>query len=94
MADSTGPMLAVGAVTMVNQTVLNAQPINWRVAIGTGVATIGLALTERVSRSFAVGLAYIALVTVIFARVDPKVPSPAESALRWWNQTGKQGGKK
>jgi hypothetical protein len=87
-------MLAVGAITMINQTVLNSQPINWRVAIGTGVAAVGLALTERVSRNFAVGLAYIALVTVIFAHVDSKTPSPAESALRWWEQTGKRGGKK
>ena len=87
MADSTGPMLAVGAITLVNQTVFNQQPINWRIPIGTGIAAAGLALTERVSRNFAVGLAYLALLTVLFARIDPKTPSPMENALRWWNQS-------
>jgi hypothetical protein len=87
MADSTGPILAVGAITMVNQSVLNGRPVNWRIPIGTGVAAVALALTERLSRNFAVGIAYIALITILFARVDPTIPSPAESALRWWNQT-------
>jgi hypothetical protein len=34
----------------------------------------------------AVWVAYLALVTITFARVDPDVPSPAESALRWFNE--------
>ena len=92
MVDSLGPMLAVGGVTVVNQTVFNGQPINWRIPIATGLAAVGLSLAERASRNLAVGIAYIALVTVIFARIDPKTPSPAESALRWWNQSRKQGG--
>ena len=79
-------MLAVGAITVVNQTVLNGKEMNWRVPIGTGIAAVGLSLLERVSPGLATGLAYIALVTILFARVDPTIPSPAESALRWWNQ--------
>jgi hypothetical protein len=83
-------MLAVGAVTMVNQSIFNNKPINWRVPIGTGVAAIGLALVERGSRTLAIGIAYIALITVLFARVgDRSIPSPAESALTWWNASGK-----
>jgi hypothetical protein len=85
MARSTGPMIAVGAVTLTNEVVFNAKPVNWRVPLATGVAAIGLALLERVSEELAVGIAYVALVTVLFAKID-NTPAPAESFLKWWNE--------
>jgi hypothetical protein len=90
MAQSTGPILAVGGVTMLNQTILNGKPIDWRVPIATGFLAGGFALFERANSTLAVGLAWVSLVTVLLARVDPKVPSPTESLLKYWNSGGKK----
>lgn len=90
MADSTGPMLAVGGVTFVNSTVLNGGPPDFRALIGAGFAAGALALVERASRDVAVGVAWIALVTVVFVRVTPGVPAPVETLLRYWNKGGAQ----
>jgi len=84
MARSTGPILAMGGITIANQTVLNGKPLDLRVVVATGGAALVFALIEKASPEIALGLAYIGLVTILFARVDPKVPSPAESALKWW----------
>jgi len=86
MARSSGPLLAAGAITLGNQTIFNKQPINWRIPIATGIAIGSFSLIERASPGLAVGIAWIALVTVLVARVDPKQPTPIENALRWWNQ--------
>lgn len=86
MARSTGVVLAVGAITMGNSVIVNAQEINWRVPIATGIAAGMLALVEKVSEPLAVGIAYIALITVLFVRVQPNVPAPVESFNNWWNQ--------
>lgn len=65
MADSTGPILAAGAITAANSVLGNGRP--WTTAIPTGVATAVaaalLALLERASHPLAVGIAWIALIT-------------------------------
>ena len=86
MARSTGPVLAIGAITLGNEAILHNQPINWRVPIATGIAAGLLALLEHASEDIAVGIAWLGLLTLLVARVDPKTPSPAESLLAWWNQ--------
>ena len=86
MAESTGPILAVGALTIANRSVFNGKPVDWRVPVGTAVAAGLFALLEKLVGRVAVGLAWLALVAVVFTRVDPAVPSPAESALAWFNQ--------
>jgi hypothetical protein len=86
MAASTGPILAVGAITVANRTVFNEQAMDWKVPIGTAMAAVLFAGAERAVGRSAVYLAYLALVTVVFARTDPDVPSPAESALRWFDE--------
>lgn len=86
MAESTGPILAVGAITVANRTVFNDQPMDWKVPIGTAIAAVLFAGAESAFGPAAKYMAYLALVTVVFARVDPSVPSPAESALRWFNE--------
>jgi hypothetical protein len=77
-------MLAVGAITIANQSLLakDQQPIDWRIPIGTAIAAGGLALLERVSEPLAVGLAWVALVTVLFVKLDSKTDAPAENILR------------
>lgn len=89
MSATTGPILAVGGITLFNQTILNAKPIDWRIPIATGFLAGGFSLFEKANAPFATGVAWIALVTVLLARVDPKVPSPVETLLKYWNQGGK-----
>ena len=88
MARSTGPILAVGAITMANRTLLHGKPVDWRIPVATVAAAGVLSLVERVSPTLAVGIAWISLATILLARVDPKVPSPTESALEFMKQSG------
>ena len=83
MAKTTGPILAVGGITFVNKLVSTGH-VDIRVPVGTGLAAVMFSLAERVNEGLAVGIAYIALVTVCLTRVDPKVPSPAETLLKYW----------
>lgn len=84
MSETTGPILAVGAVTILNQTVLHGKPMDWRIPIAAGVAAAGFGLLERAAPGAARLAAYTALVTVLFTRING-VPSPTESFLTWWN---------
>ena len=85
MAKSTGPMLAVGGLTMANQSIAHDRPVDWRIPVATGLAIGVLALIERASEPLALGLAYTALITVLFVRVDPKTPTVLESLAAWVN---------
>jgi hypothetical protein len=69
----------MGAITVANQSVLHDRPIDWRVPIATGILTGIFALLEHAWEDGAVALAWLALGTILFTRVDPNVPSPAES---------------
>lgn len=84
MARSTGPILAIGGITIANNSLFNGEPLDWRVVVATGGAAMLFALVEKASPELAVGLAYVALVTILFARTNPRIPAPAESALKWW----------
>jgi len=86
MARSTGPILAVGAVTIVNQVIVHKQPMDWRVPIATGFAAGAFALMERGWEAGAVGLAWLALFTTLFVRLQPGVPSPVESFVEFWER--------
>lgn len=86
MARSTGPILAVGAITLANQSVVNGQPINWRVPVATGIAASMFALAEKGWEEGAVALAWLSLISVLFVRIQPNTPSPTESFVKWWNQ--------
>lgn len=88
MSKTTGPVLAIGAITIVNETVFHGKPMDWRVPIATGLAAVGFSFAERAWPVGAEILAWTALLTVLLTRTDPKVPSPTESALTWWNQGG------
>lgn len=88
MSKTTGPVLAMGTITVVNSVVFQSQPMNWRVPIATGFAAIGFSLAERAWPQGAEILAWTALLTVILSRTNPKVPSPVESAVAWYNKSG------
>ncbi len=90
MAATTGPILAIGAITMANQSVFNNKPVDWRVPVATGVAAAMFSLAERAWPQGARMLAWAALVSVLLTRLDPAVPSPVESALTWWRGGSQQ----
>lgn len=92
MAKSTGPILALGALTMTNQTIINGQAIDWRVPIATGFAAGAFALIEKGWEGAAVSLAWLALAVSLFVRIDPNTPPVIESLERFW--TGGDLGKK
>lgn len=85
MSASTGPILAVGAITMINRSVFNAKPVDWRIPVATALAVGLFSLAEKAVGAVAVGVAWSALAVVVLTRVDPSVPSPAESASIWFN---------
>lgn len=89
MSRSTGPILAVGAITVFNDTVIHGLKFEneARIIVGTAIAAGGLTLLEKVSEPLAVGLAWVALVTMLLVRVNPNVPSPVESFNAWYNET-------
>lgn len=84
MAATTGPILAVGAITAINRSVLHSQPFDWRLPVATGAAAGALALIEKAAPQAAVMLSWAALVTVLFTRIGG-VPAPTEAFLTWWN---------
>ena len=84
MAESTGPILLAGAITVANQSIVNGKPINWRVVMATPILALVMAGVEKPLPKLATGVSYIALVTILLTRVDPSVPSPAESFVAWW----------
>lgn len=87
MAASTGPILALGAITFVNRSVFNEQPVDWRIPIATGLAALLFSGAETmIGPDIPRGIALVALVAITLSRIDPAVPSPAESALNWWNK--------
>jgi hypothetical protein len=79
MARSTGPILAVGGVTLANKVILNGQPMDWRIPIATGLAAGAFALFERGWEEGAVGLAWLALMVTILIPIDPSTPSPIQA---------------
>jgi hypothetical protein len=79
MAQSTGIVLAVGAISFGNQLFANHE-LDFKIPIATGIAAEILAGLEHVSEPLATGIAWIALVTITLTRVNGK-PSPAENLI-------------
>jgi len=88
MSATTGPILAMGTISVVNETIFNDQPMDWRIPVATGLLAIGFSLGERVWPKGAEILAWTGVVTILLGRTKSNVPSPVESALTWWNQKG------
>jgi hypothetical protein len=82
---STGPILAIGAITMANMTILHNQPFDMRVPLATAAAVGVFALGEKLYAPAAVGVAWLALVTTLFVPLDDRTPSPVQSAQQWWS---------
>lgn len=85
---TTGPIIAIGAITVVNATIVHGAPMDWRIPIATGAAAAAFALLESGWEAGAVGLAWLALITTLFTRLDRRVPSPVESFTDWFEASG------
>lgn len=81
---TTGPVLAIGGITLANNVLFNGKEFDWRVPVATGIAAGAFALAEKAWPDGATALAWMALVTILITRVDPKVPSPVETLNNWW----------
>jgi hypothetical protein len=86
VAKSTGVILAVGAVTVFNDVILNNEELDMRVPIATAFGAMVFSLLEKANQPIAVGVAWVALLTVLLARIDPKKPAPVETLLAMWNK--------
>lgn len=90
MANSTGPILVAGAIVLANEAIFaplaagknnDHVQFNWRIVPATAIAAAALAGIEKISPKFGAGLAYIALITVLFARVG-NAPAPTENLVK------------
>lgn len=86
MSKTVGPVLAMGGITLVNQSVFNGRPVDWRVPVATGLLAVAFDLFEHVWPKGAELLAWTGVVAVVLTRTTTDIPSPAESALDWWNK--------
>jgi len=99
MAQSTGIVLATGAITLVNTVILEPEQTGtaggdpWnnaaRVIVATGLFAAGLSALERPAPELAVALGWAAFLAMMIRRLDPKVPSPTERIVKWWDTARK-----
>jgi hypothetical protein len=85
MADSTGVVLAVGAITAANELIfapLDGQKIsfNWRIIPATAGLALALAGLEHLSPGFATGLAWLSLATVLIVPFG-NAPTPLDNII-------------
>jgi hypothetical protein len=86
MAESTGIVLMVGGLTAANELLFAPlaghgtpwKDFNWRIIPATGILALALAGLEKINATFAKGLAYIALITVLFTKFG-NAPPPVEN---------------
>lgn len=93
MSRSTGPVLATGAITLVNSIVLDDTDVEWndaaKVIVATGLVAGTLSLMERAAPDLAVTMAWATLIVMLFTRVNPEIPSPTERVVKWWDEASK-----
>lgn len=82
MARSTAPVLITGAISFGNQWLGNGT-VDLKIPVATLVAAGGLALLEQIpgAAPLAAGIAWIALITLLFARLGGQ-PSPIDNLAK------------
>jgi hypothetical protein len=81
MSQSTGIVLAAGAISFGNEWLLNHKAPDFKILLATGVAALMLSGAEHINKEIAVGIAWIALITVILAPVG-STNSPVTNLLK------------
>lgn len=69
MAQSTGIILAAGAISFGNEWLLEHKSPDFKIPLATCLAALMLAGAEHINQELAVGVAWIALITVLLAPV-------------------------
>lgn len=92
MAASTGILLAVGGIGAGNEALHQHYDAAVKIAVATVAVSVVFAGIEQIpgGKPFAVGVATIALVSVLLGNVTPGVPSPAAQILDYMGY-GKKG---
>lgn len=94
MGQSTGVVLATGAVTLGNMFILaDTKPDDpWneaaKILVATGLVAGSLAVLERPAPELAVAIAWAAFVGMMITRLpwDSPRPSPTEHIFLWWDK--------
>jgi len=86
VARSTAVVLATGALTLANEAVFapmagQTVAVNWRIVPATAGLAIALGALEHLAPEFAVGLAWLALVTALFVPLG-KAPTPLDNLTK------------
>jgi hypothetical protein len=81
MAQSTGIILVAGAISFGNEWLLEHKAPDLKIPLATGIAALMLAGAEHINQEIAVGIAWIALITVILAPVG-STNSPVTNLLK------------
>lgn len=86
MSRSAGIVLAIGTITLVNEAVFaplagEKVSVNWRIIPATAGLALALAGLERLAPDFAVGLAWLGLITAI-ALPFGNAPTPLQNATK------------
>jgi hypothetical protein len=76
-----------GALSFANSSLLNQQPVNWKIPIATGIAAVMLSGIEKVWGEGATAMAWMAVVAVLFVPINNK-PSPIENLLTFLQKNG------
>jgi hypothetical protein len=88
MARSTGPILAMGGITLANASIVHGKPVDWRIPIATGILVGVAALAEKGAPDLVAGVAWLALLSSFLVPILPGVPTPAESLIAYWQAGG------
>jgi len=94
VAQSTGVVLATGAMTLANMFILSedkpTEPWNEaaKVVVATGLVAGTLAILERPAPELAVAIAWAAFLGMMITRLpwDSPTPSPTEHIFMWWEK--------
>lgn len=86
MAEPAGLAITVGTISFANEALFaplaehrpTGTDLNWRIIPATALFALALTGISKLSEPFAVGIGYIALFTVLFARTG-NAPAPIEN---------------
>jgi len=81
MAQSTGIILVAGAISFGNEWLLEKKAPDFKIPLATLIAALMLTGAEHISQPLAVGVAWIALITVILAPIG-STNSPVTNLLK------------
>jgi hypothetical protein len=77
MSATTGPIIAIGAVSFGNE-FIQGEGLNFKIVLATGIAAGILSLLEHLSVELALGITWIALVTELLAPPKKGLKSPVQ----------------